>query len=86
MKIRPMRIAHQMGLLIDILVNDGLQCCYLFIFDGNSPHGATALDRNEHSLFGRAFTALVDNSLLRLWGATNVCFIQFNNTLEQTGV
>lgn len=85
-KIGPMAVAHQMGLLIDVSVNDGFQRYHLFVINGHSPHGAMALGCNEHSLLGRAFAALMDNALLGFWTATNVCFIQLNNTLEQTGV
>jgi hypothetical protein len=35
MKIKPVAIAHQIGLFIDVLINDRLQCGYLFIFNKN---------------------------------------------------
>ena len=86
MKIRSVTITDQMGLLIDVLINDGLQCGYLFIFNGNSPHGAAALSGNQHSLFGRAFAAFVHNTWFWLRCAANKLFIKFYNTLKHPGI
>lgn len=60
-KIGPMAITHQMGTLIDMAVNDRLQCGSLFIVNGHGPHGAMALNSDQYSLFGGAFATLMGN-------------------------
>ena len=75
-----------MRLLIDMLINDGLQCGHLLIFNRNGPHGALALGHDQYSLFVGAFASLVYNTSLRLRGAADELFIQLDNAVEHSGV
>ncbi|MCJ8503221.1 hypothetical protein [Desulfatitalea alkaliphila] len=75
-KIGPMAITHQMGTCIDMAVNDRLQCGSLFIFNGNGPHGAMALNSDQYSLFGGAFATFMGNPWHWLRNAANVLFIK----------
>lgn len=75
-----------MCMLITRLVNDVLQCGYLFILNWNSPQGTLALNGNQYSLFACAFAAFDNNAQLRLWCAANILSIQFHNALKHPGV
>ena len=86
MDIRPMFIAHQMGVLIDELINERLQRDDLFIFNRGGPHGAVAFNCNQHSLLACAFTAFMYNTRLWLGRTANVLFVQFYNALKKLGV
>ena len=86
LNIGPVTIAHQMGIFIDMLINDRFQGGSLFIFNGNSPHGAMALNGNQYLLFCCTLAALVDNALLGFRSAANVFFIKLHNALKQPGV
>lgn len=82
--IRPMAITHEVNGFVNVLIDNWLQRCHLFIVNRNSPHGATALDGNQHSLLGGAFTAFVQNIRWRL--STNIGFVKFNDALQQRGI
>lgn len=58
----------------------------LFIFNRNSPYGALALNGYEHSLFARAFSALVYDTLLGLWIGAYIGFIEFHVALKQSRI
>ena len=75
MNIRPVFIAHQMCVLIDELINDRLQRDYLFIFNRDRPHGAVALNCNQHLLFACAFTAFMLLSVLWARVSADIHFI-----------
>jgi len=80
--IRMIFIGHQMRLFIDKAVKLWGKLCDLIAGHGCGPNRTVALHRHQHSLFGGSFTAFVFNPFLISGFASNVFFIQFDNTAK----
>ena len=81
MYVGSMSIGHQMGILIYVLINDGLQCRNFFIINRYGPYRAVALGCYQDSLFGCALAALINNAWFWLRLSTDIGLIQFNDAI-----